>query len=215
MSLIKTRGIILKIREYKEKDNLIYIFSGTEGKITVMARGVRSAKGRNQAAVQPMTLCDFVLYSGKNIHGLNEAFVVHSFNTVKSDYDRIAYGSYFLELADIALADREPNERYFLDLIKAMYLLDEKDIDPVQLARAFEIKTLVRTGNLPDPALAEGMTASARHLVWFMLNKPLEDAVNEEASEEDLMAVKELAGGILKECFRWRPKSLDVLEQEY
>lgn len=214
MSLFKTRGIILKIREYREKDWLIYLFTGTEGKITVMARGGRSAKGRYQAAVQPMTLADFVLYPGDKIHSLNEVFVVHSFATVKSDYDRIAYGSYFLELADIALPDREPNERYFLDLVKAMYLLDEKGMDPIQLARAFEIKTLVRTGNLPDPTLAEGMTASARHLVWFMLNKPLEEAVNEEATAEDLKAVKGLTGKILKECFRWQPKSLEVLEQD-
>lgn len=215
MALVKTRGIILKSREYREKDNLIYILTGTEGKITVLARGVRSARGHYQAALQPMTLCDFVLYPGKSIYQLNEAFVVHSFSTVKSDYDRIAYGSYFLELVDIALPDQEPNERFFLDLIKAMYLLDEPAIDPVQLARAFEIKTLVRTGNLPDPKLAERMTPSARHLVWFMLNKPLEEAVNEKASAADLGAVKELAGGILMDCFRWRPKSLDVLEQEY
>ena len=214
MSLIKTRGIILKSREFKEKDSLLYIFTGTEGKITVMAKGVRTAKGRYQAAVQPMMLCDFVLYPGKNIHSLNEAFVVHSFSTVKSDYDRITYGSYCLELADIAMADREINERYFLDLVKSLYLLDQEEIDPVQVARAFEIKTLVRTGNLPDPALAESMTASARHLTWYMLNKPLEEAVNEKASAEDLKAVKDLAGGILEDCFRWRPKSLDVLEQE-
>lgn len=215
MDLIKTRGIILKGMDYKEKDRMLFIFTADLGKITVIARGVRSARGKFQAAVQPMTLCDFVLYPGKNIHMLNEAEPVHAFSGIKSDYEKITYGSYFLELTDIAMADREPQERYFGDLVKAMFLLDQAGITVRQLARAFEIKTLLRTGNQPDPSLARTMTESARHCVWMMLNKPLEEVMSLDVSEADLAAVGELTDGLLRECFQRRPKSLDLLDVNY
>lgn len=215
MDLIKTRGIILKGLDYKEKDRLLYIFTGDLGKITVIARGVRSARGRYQAAVQPMTLCDFVLFPGKNIHMLNEAEPVHIFSGVRSDYEKIIYGSYFLELTDIAMADREPEERYFVDLIKALYLLDQAGIAVKQLARAFEIKTLLRTGNQPDPVLANGMSETARRCVWTMLNKPLEEVLELNVTEADLDSVADLTDNLLRECFQRRPKSLDNLNTEY
>lgn len=215
MNLIKTRGVILKSMEYKEKDSMLQIFTGDLGKITVIAKGVRSARGRYQEAVQPMTLCDLVLFPGKNIHILNEASVVHTFSGIKGDYEKITYGSYFLELTDIAMADREPQERYFVDLIKALYLLDQSGIAVEQLARAFEVKTLLRTGNQPDPVLASAMTQTARHCVWTMLNKPLEEILELDVTPADLAAVGDLTGNLLKECFQRRPRSLDILDAHY
>lgn len=215
MDLIKTRGIILKALDYKEKDRLLYIFTADLGKITVLARGARSARGRHGAAIMPMTLCDFVLWPGKNIHLLNEASSVHAFGGIKADYDKITYGSYFLELTDIAMADRDPQERYFMDLVKALYLLDQDGIALAQLARAFEIKTLLRTGNQPDPVLAQGMTETARHCVWTMLNKPLEETLALNATEADLAAVRTLTDSLLRECFQRRPRSLDLLDAGY
>ena len=215
MALIKTRGIILKVRDFKERDKLVYIFTLEQGKVTAIAKGVRSAKGRFQAATQPMMLCDFVLFEGKNIHSLNEVSVVHGFPHIKTDFDRITYGSYFLELADIAMADKEVNQPFFLDLLKALYLLDQPGIHLEHLARAFEMKTLVRTGNLPDPALAEGMSDTARQMVRVMLNKPIEEALQLPAEQADLDPIAELTDGILKECFQRRPKSLAILDGTY
>lgn len=214
-ALIKTRGVILKVMDFKERDKLVFLFTQELGKVTVIAKGVRSAKGRFQAATQPMMLCDFVLFPGKSIHQLNEISVVHGFPYIKTDFDRITYGSYFLELADIAMADQEVNERFFIDFVKSLYLLDQPDMQLEQLARAFEMKTLVRTGNLPDPALAEGMTDSARQIVRVMLNRPIEEVMERSMEAADLQSVAELTDGLLKECFQRRPKSLKILDETY
>lgn len=213
MDLIKTRGIILKSQEYREKDRLLFIFTLEQGKITVIAKGIRSVRGKYQAAGQPMTLCDFVLFPGKNIHQLNEAAVIHSFPGIRTDFERLTYASYFLELADIAMSDREVNEKFFLDLTKSLYLLEQPHIQPEHLARAFEMKTLVRTGNLPDPQLGETMTESARQAIRILLNKPIEEALEETVSAADLASAGEITDLLLKESFQRRPKSLDILKQ--
>lgn len=213
MDLIKTRGIILKSQEYREKDRLLVIFTLEQGKVTVLAKGVRSVKGRFHAAGQPMTLGDFVLFPGKNIHQLNEASAVHSFPGARTDVIRLTYATYFLELADIAMADREVNEKFFLDLVKSLYLLEQPHIQPEHLARAFEMKTLVHTGNLPDPQLGKGMSESARQAIRVLLNKPIEEALEETLSPQDLAAAGEITDLMLKENFQRRPKSLDILKQ--
>lgn len=215
MDQIKTRGIILKTFDFKEKDRLLHVFALEQGRITVLAKGTRTARGRFQAAAQPMLLCDFVLYPGKSIHQLNDVSVVHAFAHIKTDFDRITYGSYFLELTDIAMPDGEVNERYFLDLMKALYLLDQPGIAAEQLVRAFEMKTLVRTGNLPDPALAQGMPDTARQAVRVMLNKPLEEIMALTVSPEDLTLIAALTDGLLRESFQRRPRSLDILNASY
>ncbi len=212
MDQIKTRGIILKTFEYKEKDRLLHIFSLEQGRITVLAKGTRTARGRFQAVAQPMLLCDFVLFPGRSLYQLNEAMLIHSFGYIKADFDRITYGGYFLELTDIAMPDGEVNERYFLDLMKALYLLDQPGIALEQLARAFEMKTLVRTGNLPDPALAKGMSESARQAVRAMLNRPLEEVMSLALEPADLSVIAEMTDQILKENFQRRPKSLEILK---
>ncbi|KAF5063833.1 DNA repair protein RecO [Proteiniclasticum sp. QWL-01] len=215
MNLVKTRGVILNTMEYKEKDRLLHVFTLEYGKISVLARGTRGTKGRFQAAAQPMMLCDFVLFPGKSLYQLNEAVVIHSFSHVKTDFDRIAYGSYFLELTDIAMPDHEVNERFFLDLMKAMYLLDQPGIAVEQLARAFEMKTLVRTGNLPDPALAQGMPESARLLIRNLLNKPLEEMMQQVCEAADLAIAGQLTKQLLDENFQRKPKSLEILQSSY
>lgn len=212
MAVVKTRALILKTREYKEKDLLVYAFSQDLGKISILARGVRSKKGRYGAALMAMNLCDFVLYAGKGLYGLNEVFVIETFPEVKTDFDRITYGSYFLELADITMADGEVNERYFFDLLKAFYLLEQPAIPLELLARALEYKTLIRTGNYPDPALGQTMADTPRKIIWFLMNKPLEEGARLEVTGEDLKPVEKLAEELLKECFQRRPKSLDILK---
>lgn len=211
MAKIKVRAIILKAMDYKEKDRLIHVFAQEHGKLSVLAKHVRG-KNRTGALLEPMNLVDFVLTPGQSFYFFDEASCLAAFSHVKSDYDRIAYGSYFLELVDIACQDREANDPLFLDLVKALTLLDQAGVDPIPLVRSFELKCLVRTGNFPDPALGKTMSRASRQLVWFMMNKPLEEGAVLSGEAGDWEAVARLTDYLLKESFQRRPKSLDILK---
>ncbi|GEM_PF-828165 len=213
--LVKTKGVILKTMDYKEKDKLVYVFSEDFGKVTLICKGARGKSSRFASSIMPLNICNFVIFTGKNIHNLNEINIINTFPGLKTDYEVLTYGLYFLELCDIAMSDNEVNNPYFLDLIKSLYLLDSKSIDIKILARAFELKTLIRTGNFPDPEIHGGrMSAGARGVVRFMMNKGLEELLGMEVPEKDLVQIEALTEEMIRENFQRKPKSLDILKEE-
>lgn len=213
MGSLKVKGVILKTRDFKERDKLLYVATPDKGKITIIAKGARGKKSKIMSLTQPMLLCDFVYFEGKNIHSLNEISLSHSFSTLKNTYESITYASYFLELMDLALGDNEANYPLFMDFLKALYILETNAFKMELIARAFEVKVLLRTGNQPSP-MRNGayIPDGPRGIIRFFLNKDLDKLSELKYEEEDLDYVKGFTGELLKDCFQRRPRSLDILE---
>lgn len=145
MSTIKTRGVVLKTQDYKENDKLVWIFTEDLGKISVLAKGARKNKNKNFSLTLPFCFGEFVVYKGKSLYTLNEGRIIESFQNILNDYDTLIYGSYFLELIDIA-CEEETYLNLFKDLVSSLYLIKSKAIDLEILARTFELKLLKATG---------------------------------------------------------------------
>ena len=111
-----------------------------------MARGVKRKTSKNMWASSLFTYGEYLLYKGKNMYSLNEAFLIESFSSLSKDIETLTYASYLCELTDMALADNEKNEGLFKFLISAFFLMKSGGIDIENLARAFEINLLKHTG---------------------------------------------------------------------
>lgn len=213
MALEKVRGIIIKTLDFKEKDKLVFIFTKEKGKISSIIKNVRTKTSKNASVVQPLNICDFVVFRGKSMYSLNEISLVNSLSDIKSDYDLLTYSLYYLELADISLQDEEENEPYFFDLIKALYFLPIEGINIKLLTRAFEIKTLIRSGNYPDVSLIEGyLSNEAKGILRFLLNTDLEKINVIKPSEKAIKEIGEVTKELIKTSYHRIPKSLEMLE---
>lgn len=58
----KTRGLILRVSQYRETSLVVELFSRDEGRFPVMAKGIRSGKSRHTGELEPLTLGDFTLH---------------------------------------------------------------------------------------------------------------------------------------------------------
>ena len=145
MSIIKTRGIVLKTQDYKENDKLLWILTEEYGKISAIAKGARKSKNKNFSNTLPFCFGEYVLFKGRALYTLNEGRIIDSFQDVLNNYDTLIYGSYFNELVDIAL-EEENCSSIFKEIIKAFFLMRNGAVDLDILARAFEIKLLKATG---------------------------------------------------------------------
>ena len=145
MSTIKTRGMVLKVQDYKENDKLLWILTEEYGKVSVIAKGARKSKNKNFSNTLPFCFGEYVLFKGRTMFSLNEGRIIDSFQDILNNYDTLIYGSYFNELVDIAI-EEEPCNEIFVDLIKAFFLMRNAAVDLDTLARAFEIKLLKATG---------------------------------------------------------------------
>lgn len=145
MSTIKTRGMVLKVQDYKENDKLLWILTEEYGKVSVIAKGARKSKNKNFSNTLPFCFGEYVLFKGRTMFSLNEGRIIDSFQDILNNYDTLIYGSYFNELVDIAI-EEEPCNEIFVDLIKAFFLMRNAAVDLDTLARTFEIKLLKATG---------------------------------------------------------------------
>nr|WP_272507374.1 DNA repair protein RecO [Clostridium aestuarii] len=146
MAIFKSRAVVLKTQDFKEKDKIVWLFSEKLGKISSIARGAKTSKSKFLSSTQPFCFGEYVLYRGKNLYTINEVETIDSFQGILKDFDSITYASYFCELIIIALNDEESIREFFKEFVKAFYLIKNKAVDLEILTRCFEMKLLKFTG---------------------------------------------------------------------
>jgi DNA repair protein RecO (recombination protein O) len=150
LSLIKLQGVVLKSFNLAESDKIITIFTDKLGKVDVAVHGARKAKSKFMSSTQPFCYCEFVVYSGKNLYSLSESNITESFQSLLMDLDKLAYGSYFLEVIDNLTEKENKNVTILALLLKTLYILVHDEIDLRLLRFAFDYKAISISGFMPQ-----------------------------------------------------------------
>jgi DNA repair protein RecO (recombination protein O) len=148
MAELRSHGIVLRGRDWREADRMVTILTRDAGKVTVIARGVKRTKSRFAALVEPLTLGHFLLHRGKNMDTLIQGDIVKSYGLLRRDLLLLAYGQYFCELCERVLPEGEPALPVFTLLVASLETL-EKDGEPARVARCFELSLLQELGLQP------------------------------------------------------------------
>ncbi|SEF74097.1 DNA replication and repair protein RecO [Caloramator fervidus] len=149
LSLINVQGVVLKDISLGETDKIITVFTDKLGKIDIVAHGARRPKSPIASSTLPFCYSRFLVYKGKNLYTLRQSSIIESFQRIIMDLNKLAYGSYFLELIDI-LNEKEVKNVYMLGvLLKTLYLLYHDDIDLDIIKLTFEYKVLSFAGFQP------------------------------------------------------------------
>lgn len=150
LALIKVQGIVLKGINLGESDKIITVYTDALGKIDIVAHGARKPKSKFMASTQPFCYSEYLIFKGKNLYTLSDSMIIDSFQTVLQDLEKLAYGSYFLELTD-ALNEKDNKNVSILALVlKTMYLLVHDDTDLKLLRFAFDFKAISLSGYMPQ-----------------------------------------------------------------
>lgn len=149
MAIGESKGIPLFSKDYKEKDQLVKIFTESYGKRMFFVKGAHRKNNPLKPALLPFTeavyLGDFRI---EGLSFLNSSKDVHPFRLIQGDIFINAYGTYLLNLVDAAIEDHvyDPNLYHFL--MQALRLLNEGK-DPEIITNIFEIQLLQRFGVWP------------------------------------------------------------------
>ena len=146
LSLHKINGVVIKTKEFKENDKLVWLYTEKFGKVTAIAKGAKKSKSRLFALTLPLCYADYVLFKGKSLFNLQEGKMENSFQGLLSNLDKLTYSSYICELIDICVEDAESNKELYRYFITCLYLLNTDALDYEMLIRSFELKLLKSTG---------------------------------------------------------------------
>lgn len=127
MKTHRTRAIVLRRTNYGEADRILQLLT-PEGRKSVMARGVRKEKSKLAGGIELFAISDVVLGQGKGELGiLTSARLVHFYNHIIEDYERLQFG--YTAVSLVAKASDTIDEPEWFELLSEILMaLDNKTI---------------------------------------------------------------------------------------
>ena len=176
-------AIVLRYANYRDNDRMLTLFSPTRGRIEALARGCRKARSPLLNASELFALGDFELYEKSGRISVTGAALIETFYPLRSDFDRLACGTYLLNLTEAAVQPGEPAQELFMLLLHTLSRLAFTDQEWKPLLAGF----------LLHYAACEGYKPRLNHCVFC-----------EKRIPEDARAFFDMAEGGLccEECHR-------------
>ena len=147
---ITTHALVLREVDYKETDKILTLFTETEGKLTVSARGCRKKGSPIAAGCQLLVWAEFTLYEIKGRWAVKETASERLFDGIRRDLDRLALASYFAEVTELLAEEGQPDEELLALALNSLHALDKGTFPLAQVKAAFEWRAMAVAGYAPQ-----------------------------------------------------------------
>ena len=149
-SFVVTPAVVLRSWAYGESDKIVSFFTELHGKVTGIAKGAKRSRRRFVNSLEPFSLVSlrFQERANASLAFIHACELVRVIKSLTAHLDRIAHASYFMEIADGLVGEREENRAIFTHLTNGLSRLDEHGSSLLSLT-FFELKLLALAGYQP------------------------------------------------------------------
>ncbi|HEY1064166.1 MAG TPA: DNA repair protein RecO [Candidatus Saccharimonadales bacterium] len=165
-----TNGIILSRTNYGEADRIIKLLTPADGKISLLARGVRKPKSKMAGGIELFSVSSVTYIRGRGELGtLVSARLDKHYGAIVKRIDRVQLGYDLIKVLDRATED-EPEAEYFELLQQAFEALDDAAIDAMLVRFWFNVQLLRLAGhspNLQTDSTGESLAPDSRYTFDF------------------------------------------------
>lgn len=120
-----TPAISLRSRAFKEQDLLVDVYTLEQGKLSLMVKGGRKLHSKMAGHLEPFILLELMVIAGKNIPTAAAASSRNSYQSLKSDFDKIAAAGWAISQFNKLVKEGERDDRLFHALSDFLALLNE------------------------------------------------------------------------------------------
>jgi DNA repair protein RecO (recombination protein O) len=150
MNRLQTRGIILSRIDYGEADRIITVLTSDQGKLRLMARGVRKPKSKLAGGIELFSVSDITFIRGRGEIGtLISTRLGKHYEHIVQDIERVQLGYDLIKMLNKATED-EPEPEYFELLENALKALNNQDISTALIRTWFNAQLLRQAGHSPN-----------------------------------------------------------------
>ena len=149
MPALSTPALVIRRSDYSEYDRMVTLFSPVHGRIDAIARGCRKPKSPLLNACEPFVSGEFQLYQKGERFSIEQCQISESFYELRTDYDRLQHGVYWLKLLDASVMPDVPMQDLFLISLQALAHLNYSDYPAQLLTMAFEMHLMAQLGYAP------------------------------------------------------------------
>jgi DNA repair protein RecO (recombination protein O) len=170
MNQINTKGIVLARTDFGEADRILTLLTPDNGKLRLMAKGVRRIKSKLAGGIELFSVSDITFMKGRGDMGtLISARLNKHFGTIVKDIERTMLGYELIKQLNKATED-EPEPEYFELLQQAFAALDDPALNLDLIRVWFEAQLLRLSGHTPNlqtEASGEKLTPDAQYEFSF------------------------------------------------
>lgn len=135
MKTTRSRAIVLRRTNFGEADRILDLLT-PDGRVSVMARGVRKEKSKLAGGIELFAVCDVVIGQGKGDLGvLTSARLVQFYRHILEDYDRMQFA--YEALAQITKASSSLDESEWYDIAAEVLAALDVTTVPIQLVQTW------------------------------------------------------------------------------
>ncbi len=143
---MEVRGIILKQVDYKENDRIYTIATDRLGKISCIARGVKSPNSKLSKGLALFCFLELELSEHRDMYIITASQKVVDFRKIATDLEKCSYAGYFMALGNDLFLEGEPYPELLKLLLNTFYLLSETQKDPELIKITFELRAIFLSG---------------------------------------------------------------------
>ena len=147
---LNTRGLVLRVTDYNDRDALLTLLTPNYGKLTVKARGLRRKNSPLSAPCQLLAYGEFTLFEYKGMSTVNEAASIELFRPLRSDLTKLSLGTYFAQVAEVISQEDLPNPELLSLVLNCLHGLCSLNLSEMQIKAVFELRAACIAGYQPD-----------------------------------------------------------------
>lgn len=144
-----TSGIVIHHADYGEYDRMLTLVTPAHGRIDAVARGCRRLKSPIVNSAELFTTGEYTLYEKKGRFSVELCEIRESFYPLRSDYDRLVHGVYWMRLLDALVLPDVPAGDIFLLTLNALAYLSYSELPAPLITFAYESHLMALEGLAP------------------------------------------------------------------
>ncbi len=148
-NICRTKALIVRTANSGDNDRVLTAVSPELGKISVIAKGVRSLKNKNSTAAGILCYSDLVLKEGRELYSLVSAECIEGFYHLRDSIEGVAYGMYFASLLESCVQPNIPAEEELRLALNTIYALTRRPGDGAVLKLVYELRLAEVLGIAP------------------------------------------------------------------
>ena len=147
---IVTTGIVLSRRDYQEADRIISVLTPEQGKVSLIAKGVRRPKSKLAAGIELFSVSELTYLPGRSdLKTLVSSRLVKHYENIVKDIHRTMLGYDFLKYLSKVIEETAGGE--YFDLLQAATAgLDNFELPAEVVEIWFNMQLLQMTGHAPN-----------------------------------------------------------------
>lgn len=124
-STFQTNAIVLKRKDFREKDRLVTFFTEDYGKIQAQAISVKKFESKLAGHLEPFVYTRIMIANGRRIDKVTGSVMIDVFPSLRSSLVGVSLASYITEIVDAFTREAQRDSYTFVLLLEALVACNE------------------------------------------------------------------------------------------